>query len=107
MSKDSAFQSFSTTSYSSNINGQRSAYTESTYSDPRGTKVHRTAQEPGQVPQEERLQYDSAGRVIQGGGSGVERRIEGSRVEEVGEDEGKREYEERMAEEYAKREGGA
>jgi hypothetical protein len=109
----STFQSFSTSSFSSNINGRQTSYSESTYTDPSGTKVHRTTQNPGEERREERLEYDSTGRRLDSGDGGARARIEGNRVEDVTDKEDAeqkrrdQEYEERMEEEYAKREGGA
>ena len=45
------------------------------------------------------------GKYISGGGSTAQPRLEQGRVEEIPDTD--REYEERMEEEYAKREGGA
>ena len=70
--------------------------------------MHRTTQEPGQAPREERINYDGEGRRLDGSGAGADRRIEGNRVEEVkDEDDAGKQYEERMEDEYAKKEGGA
>ena len=80
------------------MNGQTRSYTEATHSDPSGTKVHRTAQEPGQAPKEERIEYDGSGRRLQEAGSR-------GRIEDVTDKD--LEYEEKMEDEYAKREGGA
>ena len=65
--------------------------------------MHRSSQEPGQARREEKFAYDNAGRLLSGGNAG-------GRIEDVTEkeqEERDREYEERMEEEYAKREGGA
>ncbi|ORX95255.1 hypothetical protein BCR34DRAFT_549884 [Clohesyomyces aquaticus] len=105
----STFRSTSFSTVSSNINGAQRSYSEATYSDPSGTRVHRTSQEPGQAPREERIEYDSAGRRIQGQRNGQESRgrIEDVTDEREKEKEAERLYEEGMEEEYAKREGGA
>ncbi|KAF1960036.1 hypothetical protein CC80DRAFT_489276 [Byssothecium circinans] len=90
-------------SYSSNtVNGQTRSQSETTYSDPSGTKVHRTSQEPGQAAREEHIEYDNAGRRIADAGSR-------GRIEDVTDEQSEkdRQYEERMEDEYAKREGGA
>ncbi|KAF2737259.1 hypothetical protein EJ04DRAFT_561671 [Polyplosphaeria fusca] len=107
----STFKSFSSSSFSSNINGRQSSHSETSYSDPSGTKVHRTSQNHGEEPREERIHYDSSGKIIDDGGARA--RIEGNRVEDVTDKEDAeqrrkdQEYEERMENEYAKREGGA
>lgn len=106
MSSSSTFQSFSTSYSSSSVNGQTKSHSETTYSDPSGTKVHRTTQNPGEAAREERFEVDNAGRRVEGAGAADQRRIE-----DVTEDEEQkkndRKYEERMEDEYAKREGGA
>tara|TARA_R110002003_G_scaffold46_22_gene3883 strand:- start:7574 stop:7903 length:330 start_codon:yes stop_codon:yes gene_type:complete len=101
----STFQSFSTSYSSSSINGQTKSHSETTYSDPSGTRVQRVTQEPGQQPKEERFEVDSSGRRVEGG-------AQMGRIEDVTDKEGEEKgndgaYEERMEEEYAKREGGA
>ncbi|KAH7371512.1 hypothetical protein BKA66DRAFT_423855 [Pyrenochaeta sp. MPI-SDFR-AT-0127] len=108
----STFKSFSTSYSSSSVNGQTTSHSESTYSDPSGTKVHRTSQQPGQQPVEERYETDHTGRRVTDGRDATQHRIQ-----DVTEQEGQREkegqaqrgadYEERMEDEYAKREGGA
>lgn len=63
--------------------------------------MHRTTQEPGQAPREERFQTDGSGRRVEDSG-------ENKRIQDVtDEEENGRKYEERMEDEYAKREGGA
>jgi hypothetical protein len=102
-SSNSTFQSFSTSSSSSSVNGRTTSRSETTYSDPSGTKVHRTTQEPGHALREETFETDNAGRRIEGAG---QRKIEDVTDEEQ-QKENDRKYEERMEEEYAKKEGGA
>jgi hypothetical protein len=102
----SSFYSTSSSSYTSSINGQTTSYTQSTQSDPSGTRVHQTSQEPGQAPREERFEIDSSGKKIAEGTSGSSQ----GRIEDVTDEQQKendRLYEERMEDEYAKREGGA
>lgn len=102
--------SYSSVSYtsSSSANGTQTSGTrqaQSSYTDASGTTV-RTAEQNlgGPVVQEER-RYDGQGReLLNGAGVGSERRIED--VSE-GQQERDRQYDERMEEEYAKREGGA
>lgn len=102
--QSSTFQSSSYSFSSSSVNGRTTSHSESTYSDPSGTHVHRASQAPGQAPKEERLQYDNSGRKIEDAGTQ-------GRIEDVTEKEAQAErdgqYEERMDDEYAKREGGA
>lgn len=63
--------------------------------------MHRSSQEPGQEPREERLTYDNAGRQIEEAGSR-------GRIEDVTDQAEKdKQYEEKIEDEYAKREGGA
>ncbi|KAF2466930.1 uncharacterized protein BDR25DRAFT_305780 [Lindgomyces ingoldianus] len=99
------FQSISNFSFSSNINGQQRCYSEQIYSDPSGTKVRRTSQEPGQAPKEERFEYDSAGRKIEE--VETKGRIEDvTDKEKTTEGEKDREYEKKVGDD-AKRERGA
>lgn len=102
----STFQSFSTSYSSSSVNGQTKSHSESTYSDTSGTRVHCTTQNPGEVAREERFEVDNAGRRVEGAGSGNTRKIEDV-TEEENQKKNDRKYEERMEDEYAKREGGA
>ncbi|PVI07901.1 hypothetical protein DM02DRAFT_608512 [Periconia macrospinosa] len=100
----STFQSASYSFSSSTVNGETRSYSESTYSDPSGTRIQRSTQEPGQAPRNERVEFDSAGRRIQDDRSTM------GRIEDVTDKEQSdrdREYEERMEDEYAKKEGGA
>jgi hypothetical protein len=114
MSSNSTFQSFSTSSSSTTIDGQTTSQSHATYSDPSGTKTQSSSQQPGQAPKIERSETDNAGRRLEGGASG-DNRLEGrERVQDVTEEDGDDEqkekdrlYVERMEEEYAKREGGA
>ena len=107
-SNNSNFQSYSYssssfTSSSGNSAPQTWSHTETSSSNPQGTTIHRTSEQPGQLPTKESLQLDSTGKpVLQSGGSGGEGR---ARIEDVSDKD--KEYEERMEEEYAKREGGA
>ncbi|KAF9693883.1 hypothetical protein EKO04_008421 [Ascochyta lentis] len=103
----SSYQSQTFSSTSSSINGQTTAYTQSTQSDNTGTRVYQTSQEPGQAPREERFEIDNSGRrLAEGSTSGSNQ----GRIEDVTDEQQKendRLYEERMEDEYAKREGGA
>ncbi|KAH7125661.1 hypothetical protein B0J11DRAFT_528976 [Dendryphion nanum] len=100
----STFKSFSSSSFSSTINGETTSRSQQSYSDPSGTHVQRSSQNPGQAPVKERIEYDSSGRRVEE--VGKKGRIEDvtDRDEQSSRD---REYEEKMEEEYAKREGGA
>jgi hypothetical protein len=73
--------------------------------DPSGTRIHRTSQNQGERPTEERIEYDNSGRRIQGAGASQ------GRIEDVTDKEDQaekdRQYEEKMEDEYAKKEGGA
>ncbi|KAF1926141.1 uncharacterized protein M421DRAFT_225556 [Didymella exigua CBS 183.55] len=106
----SSFSSQTFSSSSSSINGRTTSRTQSTYSDASGTRVHQTTREPGRAPREERFELGSDGRRLADGNSG--RITDVSDVEEKEEKEARerendRLYEERIEEEYAKREGGA
>jgi hypothetical protein len=102
----STFQSFSTSFSSSSVNGQTKSHSETTYSDPSGTRVHRTTQNPGEAAREERFQVDNAGKRVEGADTSSQ-----GRIQDVTDEEEKKanveKYKERMEEEYAKREGGS
>ncbi|KAL5120169.1 hypothetical protein ACEQ8H_001995 [Pleosporales sp. CAS-2024a] len=103
----STFQSFSTSySSSTSVNGQTKSHSETTYSDPSGTRVYRSSQNSGEVPREERLAFDNAGRRIDDAGAGESRQIQNV-TEEDKQKKNDKLYEERIEDEYAKREGGA
>lgn len=99
----STFQSASYSFSSSTVNGQTRSQSQTTYSDPAGTRVQRSSQEPGQARRDENFTYDNAGRLVKD--QGAQGRIED--VTDREQDAKDREYEERMEDEYAKREGGA
>jgi hypothetical protein len=75
-----------------------------------GTTVHTSTQNMGEPAVQETRHYDSQGRELLESGSGVNNGGR-NRIEDVsdGKQQAERdaEYEERMEEEYAKREGGA
>lgn len=108
MSQSSSSWSFSYSSTSSNINGHVSGrrYGEQVTRNSSGTTVRTTSQNIGQAPTQEVRQFDNQGREMIGGPtSNLTRRIEDvTDSEQAARD---REYEERIEEEYAKREGGA
>jgi hypothetical protein len=99
--------SYSSVSYSSSSstdpNGRTMRYTQSSATDPRGTTTHRTAEETGKEPYEETT-YTPAGGRLESGGTGTQGRIEDVTDDQAEKD---KQYEERMEDEYAKREGGA
>lgn len=107
MSSNSQSYSYSSTSYSSssstNPAGKTTRYTQSTSSNPSGTTTHRTAEQTGKQPYSETTYTQAGGRISDRneGGQG--------KIEDVSDDQAvrDREYEERMEDEYAKREGGA
>ena len=80
---------------------------QQTTSDPtNGTTVHTSTQNMGEPAVQETKHYDPQGReLLEGGSSSGGRRIED--VSDAKQAERDAEYEERMDEEYAKREGGA
>jgi len=94
-SHSSTFSSTSFTSSSSTVDGRTTSFSEERHSDPEGTTIYRTSQQPGEERKEERVRVP------------VERDGERSRIEDVSEKDGEDGYEERIEEEYAKREGGA
>ncbi|KXL43426.1 hypothetical protein M433DRAFT_155910 [Acidomyces richmondensis BFW] len=104
--------SFTTTSISSSTSNGQTTRTghraaQQTSTDPSGTTTVRQAtQDLGEPVVERERRFDADGREMIGGGDDLGRaRIED--VSEVGQEERDRMYEERMEEEYAKREGGA
>lgn len=111
--------SYSSSSYSytssSGGNGQSTSnhYAEQTKSDPRGTTYQSATQRNGEPLITERRDYDSSGRPVVAGnaiGSGSSGMPTSGRIEDVSDERQRandRLYEERMEDEYAKREGGA
>ena len=106
--------SSSSVSYSSSSsrNGQTtgSRYAEHTTSDPSGTTTYTASQRNNEPVYAERRDYDASGRPI-----AHDRNLESStgnssrRIEDVSDHQKKNDklYEERIEDEYAKREGGA
>jgi hypothetical protein len=104
-----SFSSTINSSSSRTTDGQTTSHhsTHQTTSDPvNGTTVRTSIQENGQPAVEQTKHYDSQGReLLEGpGGAGGSRQIEDVSGTQAQRDA---EYEERMEEEYAKREGGA
>lgn len=64
--------------------------------------MHRTVQNPGQAAQEERFEVDNLGKRVEEQGT-----PDNKRIEDVTDQENDKQYEEKMEDEYAKREGGA
>lgn len=79
---------------------------QTSHSDSSGTTVTTTSQNMGEPVVREDRHYDSQGRELLNGASSTN---ENRRIEDVDEEQARRdrEYEERIEEEYAKREGGA
>ncbi|KAL8695149.1 MAG: hypothetical protein Q9218_000317 [Villophora microphyllina] len=100
MSNSQSYSTFSSTSYSSSSDGSGNTYTEATVTNPSGTTVHRTSQEAGQPAVSETTSLPAGGKQAVDGGVDS-----GRRIEDV--TDADREYEERIEDEYAKREGGA
>ncbi|KIV89490.1 hypothetical protein, variant [Exophiala mesophila] len=108
--------SYSSASYSSSSSsdptGHSATFTQMTSSNDRdGTTVRRTAHETGQPDFDETRHYPTQGgqTTIEGGQGGGN---DAARVQDVTDEDPEqaardREYEERMEDEYAKREGGA
>ncbi|KAI2463599.1 hypothetical protein F4781DRAFT_416044 [Annulohypoxylon bovei var. microspora] len=99
----------SSTTRDGKITGSR--YAEHTTSDPAGTTTHVASQRSGEPLRHERLDYDASGRLISSegramGGNGLN---SGRRIEDVSDEQRENDklYEERIEDEYAKREGGA
>ncbi|KAI1381988.1 hypothetical protein F4677DRAFT_400475 [Hypoxylon crocopeplum] len=113
MSSNSYSSSSVSYSTSTTHNGEttQSRYTEHTESDPSGTTKHVASQRTGEPVHHERLDYDASGHLVSSegravGGSGVD---PDRRIEDVSDEQREKDrlYEERMEDEYAKREGGA
>ena len=79
---------------------------EQTFTDPSGTKVQTASQNLDEPIVQESRQYDAQGRELLGGGGAADT---SRRIEDVSDEQAKNDrlYEERMEDEYAKREGGA
>lgn len=81
------------------MDGRTTSYTESTHSNPSGTTIHRTSQQPGQAPTNETVHLPTSGNAgIEDGGAR-------ERIKDVTDND--QEHEGNMENEYAKREGGA
>lgn len=106
MSGSTSFTS-STSSTSQTINGHTTgtSHSEQSHTTPAGTTVHTSSQNMGEAAVQETHHFDPSGKEIEGGnGASANNRIEDVTGTQ---EENDRVYEERMEEEYAKREGGA
>jgi hypothetical protein len=102
--QNSQFQSksFITSSFTTSRNDeapQTWRSTRSTSSNPQGTTINRTSEQPGQLPTKETVNLDAQGKLIPG------QSTERGRIEDASDAD--KEYSERMEDEYAKKEGGA
>ena len=105
----SSYSYSSSTSTGGDTQTQGQAYSQETRSDPSGTTVQTSSQRLGEPVVQETREYDAQGRELLTDGSarlpsGSERSIQ-----DVSENrsEADKLYEERIEDEYAKREGGA
>ncbi|KAI2606672.1 hypothetical protein GGR54DRAFT_644055 [Hypoxylon sp. NC1633] len=114
-SNNNQHYSSSTVSYSSSStrDGETTGFSYSAHTerDPSGTTTNVTSQNNGEPAHHERRDYDESGRLISSegrasGGSGAD---SGRRIENVSDQQRENDklYEERIEDEYAKREGGA
>ncbi|KAF2843826.1 hypothetical protein M501DRAFT_926073 [Patellaria atrata CBS 101060] len=99
MPEHQTFQSSTYSSSSSTVDGQTKSYSEASFTNPDGTTIRRTSQEPGKPVQQETVRYPANGTATIEGGAGTRR------IEDVTDAE--KLYEENIEDEYAKREGGA
>ena len=94
-----SYSTFTSSSYSSVTDSDGNTYTQSSHSNPSGTTVQTTSKEAGQPAISETTRLPAGSRSTQHvGGPAGSRRIE---------DVTDQDYEERIQDEYAKREGGA
>ncbi|KAF3015860.1 hypothetical protein G7054_g14059 [Neopestalotiopsis clavispora] len=97
----------SSSSFSSTVNGQQTgrSFQETSQTTPEGRTVRTTTQNLGERPVTHTQQYDSHGHELIGdhASGNASRRIQDADQQQ----EADRKYEERMEDEYAKREGGA
>lgn len=98
-SQSYSYSSFTSSSYSSVTDSSGTTYTESVTSNPSGTTIQKSTQRPGEQPKTETTRL-SANQNEQVEGLNGENRIEDVT-------DADREYDERIEDEYAKREGGA
>lgn len=96
-----AYSTFQSSTYQSSTDSTGNTFTESTSSNPSGTTIHRTTQEAGRDPVSETTRLPAGGSAAQQ----VEGIDNSKRIEDVSDAD--QAYEERMEDEYAKREGGA
>ncbi|KAI0872554.1 hypothetical protein GGS24DRAFT_502698 [Hypoxylon argillaceum] len=106
MSSNSQSYSYSFYSSSSSTNGgrpQNTTYAERSITDNSGTTTERVRQLPGQQPVYESTERPSGRHRVEGTGGAAS--SQNHRITDVTDAE--KQYEERMEDEYAKREGGA
>ena len=96
-----SYSTFQSSTYSSRSDSSGNTYTESTSSNPSGTTIHRTTQEAGRAPVSETTRLPAGGAATQQL-NGLD---DSKRIEDVSDTD--KAYEEKMEDEYAKREGGA
>ncbi|KAI0018104.1 hypothetical protein F4780DRAFT_539881 [Xylariomycetidae sp. FL0641] len=95
----SSYSSFSSSTSSNGGPPQQTVYAQRSFTDRSGTRTERMYKEPGQAPVYESSEQPS-NRRVQGGGVSAQNRIEDVT-------DADKAYEERIQDEYAKREGGA
>ena len=96
-----SYSTFQSSTYSSGSDSSGNTYIQTTASDPSGTTIKETSQRAGQPPISHVTNLPARGAAAQPvKGLGSERRIE-----DVSDRD--QTYEEKMKDEYAKREGGA
>lgn len=99
--------SYSTSSTQTTTNGQTTGFTQtsSSHTDPSGTTFHSSHQTHGEPPQTQTRHFDTSGREL------LDERSSAGRIEDVSASQSQTErdaqYEERIEDEYARREGGA
>ncbi|KAI1343242.1 hypothetical protein F5Y15DRAFT_228442 [Xylariaceae sp. FL0016] len=101
-SYSSSYTSFTSSTSANGGAPQQHTYAERSYTDASGTTTERYTQRPGEAPVHETFQQPS-GRSLQSGTAPTQNRIEDVTDKEAAD----KAYEERIEDEYAKREGGA
>ena len=98
------FSNFRSQSYQSYTDDKGNSYTSTTSSNPGGTTIRDHHRDPDGKETSQTRRLDTSGREIDGAPGQAQ-----SRIEDVSDDrtEADRLYEERIEDEYAKREGGA
>lgn len=96
-----SYSTFQSTICQSSSDSAGNSYTESTSSNPSGTTIHRTAQQAGEAPISETTRLPAGGAA----GQQIDGIDNSKRIEDVSDID--KAYEEKIEDEYAKREGGA